>query len=235
MTDAGDAAAGAERDAPSDAHEAPPPFRTRGIVPDDAPAPVVDDRSHPSLYLNRELSELEFQERVLFEAIDERNPLLERVRFLAILTRNLDEFFMKRIGGLKQQMAAGVTEPTPDGRGPEAQWALALEKARDLFDRQAACYRESVRGALAEAGIAVVDHDDLSDDQRAAMRDYFETNVLPTLTPLTFDPAHPFPFISNLSLSLGVYTAGEGDGPTFSRVKIPENRPRLVAVEPGKT
>ena len=207
------------------------PFHTRGTTTEE-PA-TGGDRMDPSLYLNRELSELEFQERVLFEAIDERNPLLERVKFLAILTRNLDEFFMKRIGGLKQQMAAGVTETTPDGRGPREQWEQALEKARDLFDRQSACYGEEIQGLLAEAGIEVRAYEDLADDQRTAMREYFETNVLPTLTPLTFDPAHPFPFISNLSLSLGVRTRRDGEDPKFSRVKIPENRPRLVAVEEG--
>ncbi|MFC7234359.1 polyphosphate kinase 1 [Halosegnis marinus] len=205
-------------------------FVTRGHAAD---APATGDLADPSLYLNRELSELEFQERVLYEAVDDRNPLLERVKFLAILTRNLDEFFMKRIGGLKQQMAAGVTETTPDGRGPAEQWELALEKARDLFVRQADCYREEIRGRLEEAGIVVAEYDDLTDAQAASMRDYFETNVLPTLTPLTFDPAHPFPFISNLSLSLGVRTRRDGEDPKFSRVKIPENRPRLVPVEEG--
>jgi polyphosphate kinase len=204
---------------------------------DDAPAPVDPegvDLSDPSYYLNRELSQLEFQERVLNEALDGRHALLERVRFLAIFTKNLDEFFMKRIGGLKQQIEAGVTEPTVDGRTPTEQWAEAIERARPLFERQTECYHEAVRPALAEAGIRILDYDELGPDERAAMREYFETSVLPTLTPLTFDPAHPFPFISNLSLSLGVLTRRDDeDEPTFTRIKVPQNRPRLVPVEEG--
>ncbi|WP_435197122.1 polyphosphate kinase 1 [Natronomonas sp. EA1] len=204
--------------------------RTTGIA--DAWDPVSGDVAldDSRLYLNRELSELEFQERVLYEALDDRNPLLERVKFLGLLTKNLDEFFMKRIGGLKQQMAADVTELTPDGRTPEQQWAEALEKARPIFERQVTSWHDELRPALAAAGIEVVDHDDLTASERAGLRDYFETSVLPTLTPLTFDPAHPFPFLSNLSLSLAVRTQREGEDVKFSRVKIPENRPRLVQV-----
>jgi polyphosphate kinase len=167
-----------------------------GPVPDPTGEAAVD-LSDPSLYVNRELSMLEFQRRVLHEALDDRTPLLERARFLGLFTKNVDEFFMKRVGGLKQQIDAGVTERTVDGRTPEAQWREALETVRPLFERQSACWRETVRPALADAGVYVHDYDDLSDAQRAEVRDYFERNVLPTLTPLAFDPAHPFPFISN--------------------------------------
>jgi polyphosphate kinase len=186
------------------------------------------DLDDPALYLNRELSELAFQRRVLHEALDERNPLLERAKFLAILTRNIDEFFMKRVGGLKQQLDAGVTELTPDGRTPDAQLEAIMTESRALFERQADCYAD-VRDALAAEGVRVVDWAALDPAEQAALDDYFEESVLPTLTPLTFDPAHPFPFISNLSLSMAVLTR---DGPEtkFSRVKIPQNRPRLVAV-----
>ncbi|AFK19446.1 polyphosphate kinase 1 [Haloferax mediterranei ATCC 33500] len=191
------------------------------------------DLSDPQYYLNRELSQLEFQSRVLNEALDDRNPLLERVRFLAIFTKNLDEFFMKRVGGLKQQIDAGVTEQTTDGRTPQEQWEEVIDKARPLFERQAACYREEIRPALAAEGIHICDYDDLTPDQQSEMREYFEVSVLPVLTPLSFDPAHPFPFISNLSLSLAVITRGDDsdDDLTFTRVKIPQNRPRLVEVE----
>jgi polyphosphate kinase len=197
----------------------------------DDPADV--DLSDPQFYLNRELSELAFQQRVLHEALDDRNPLLERAKFLAIFTQNMDEFFMKRVGGLKQQMDAGVTELTADGRTPDEQWAEILETSRTMFDTQSRCYRDQVRPALAEAGIHLVDHDDLEESTRAALREYFENSVLPTLTPLTFDPAHPFPFISNLSLSLAVLTRDEDDGESrkFSRVKIPSNRPRLIPLD----
>jgi polyphosphate kinase len=198
----------------------------------DGPAPEALDLAASDFYLNRELSELQFQKRVLFEAEDERNPLLERAKFLAIFTRNMDEFFMKRVGGLKQQIDAGVTELTPDGRTPEQQHTEILREARGMVERQAACYHDAVRPLLAEAGVEIVDHDDVARAERAALRDYFEANVLPTLTPLTFDPAHPFPFISNLSLSLAVLTRDDAEEDLqFSRVKIPKNRPRLVAIE----
>jgi polyphosphate kinase len=195
------------------------------------PDPDID-LTDPALYLNRELSELAFQRRVLREAEDERNPPLERAKFLAILTKNLDEFFMKRIGGLEQQMAAGVTEPTPDGMTPAEQWEAAFRTARPMFDRQDACWREAVRPMLAEEGIEIVEIDSLSGADRSTLRDRFQDSVLPTLTPLTFDPAHPFPFISNLSLSMAVLTRGpEGEDPTFSRIKIPENRPRFLQLD----
>ncbi len=104
------------------------------------------------------------------------------MKFLAILTRNLDEFFRKRVGGLKQQIAAGVTDATPDGRTPAEQWEEVLTEARSLFDRQSACYREEIRPALADAGIELVEYDDLSSDERTDVRDHFESSVLPTLT-----------------------------------------------------
>lgn len=184
----------------------------------------------PDLYLNREYSKLEFEDRVLHEALDPTNPLLERVRFLSICTRNLDEFFMKRVGGLKQQMVAGITKPTVDGRTPAEQWEGALQRSRDMLNRQAECYADEIRPALADEGIHIVDYEELTSDERSEVRRYFEETVLPTLTPLTFDPAHPFPFISNLSLSLAVLTRKGDDEPKFSRVKVPRNIPRLVDV-----
>jgi len=191
-----------------------------------------DDLSNPIAYLNRELSELSFQWRVLYEALDDRNPPLERLKFLALLTKNMDEFFMKRIGGLKQQIDAEVTDRTVDGRTPTDQWEAALEFARPIFETQSRCYHEAVKPTLADNGIEIVEYDTLSGEETAALREYFERDVLPTLTPLTFDPAHPFPFISNLSLSLSVLTTDETGDKKFSRVKIPKNRPRLVPVLP---
>jgi polyphosphate kinase len=207
-----------------------PPGGPRPLDPAERPF----DPDDPVWYLNRELSELAFHQRVLHEALDERNPLLERVRFLTIVTRNLDEFFMKRIGGLKQQIDAGLTELSVDGRTPREQWAASLETAERMFDAQSACFAE-VRPLLADAGIHVVDHGELTERERSNLREYFESDVLPTLTPLTFDPAHPFPFISNLSLSLAVRTRREEGEPRFSRVKIPENRPRLVRIREAWT
>ncbi|MFB6120411.1 MAG: polyphosphate kinase 1 [Halobacteriaceae archaeon] len=196
------------------------------------PIPDTDDvdLSDPRWYLNRELSELSFQKRVLHEALDPRNPVLERVRFLGLFTKNIDEFCMKRIGGLKQQMAGEVSGLTPDGRTPEEQWRLALDTLASLFERQDACYRTVAEKLLPSAGIEVVRHESLSLDEKRALREHFQSEVLPTLTPLTFDPAHPFPFISNLSLSLAVRTRRDGEEPKFSRVKIPENQPRLLRV-----
>lgn len=193
-----------------------------------------DTLDNPDLYLSRELSKLEFNRRVLHEAIDDRNPLLERTRFLSIFTRNMDEFFMKRVGGLKQQIAANITEPAPDGRTPMEQWEAVVSKAGPLLARQAQCYRQAIRPALAEAGIRFVDYHDLSPSEQDDLDSYFERSVLPTLTPVTFDPAHPFPHISNRSLSLAVLTADSAeDDPTFCRIKVPQNRPRLIPVEDG--
>jgi polyphosphate kinase len=189
------------------------------------------DLTDAEYYLSRELSKLEFNGRVLAEATDERNPLLERVKFLAIFTRNMDEFFMKRVGGLEQQRAANITDRSPDGRTPDEQWRDVLAKAGPLLERQARCYHDHLRPALAEEGIDILDYDDLSADEQATLDDYFESSVLPTLTPLTIDSAKPFPHISNLSLSLGVLTQQPHESEaTFSRVKIPKNQPRLVQV-----
>jgi len=189
--------------------------------------------SGPERYLSRELSELAFQRRVLREATDDRNPLLERVKFLGILTQNLDEFFQKRIGELKLKTEAGVTERTADGRTPDEERREALERAAGLLDRQAACYRGLV-DELADAGVDVAAYEDLDAGARRDLRERFEADVLPVLTPLTFDPAHPFPHISNLSLSIAVLTREDGDDdPTFSRVKVPGNRPRLLDVGDG--
>ncbi|MFC7075861.1 polyphosphate kinase 1 [Haloarcula halophila] len=202
---------------------------------DELPPPYEPDRDvdlqDPELYLNRELSELSFQRRVMHEALDDRNPLLERVRFLSIVTRNLDEFVMKRIGGLKQQIEAGITEAAADGRTPQEQWTEVHDVLGPMLEKQADCYRSMLRPALADAGIDILAYEDLTAAEQTRMREYFEESVLPTLTPLSFDPAHPFPFISNRSLSLAVLTRSpDTEEPTFTRVKIPPNRPRLVQV-----
>lgn len=183
-------------------------------------------------YLNRELSELEFQSRVLHEAEDSRNPLLERVRFLAYFTKNTDEFFMKRVGGLKQQIEANVTNRTVDGRTPEEQWREILEKVRPMFERQTDVWKNELKPSLSESGIHIHEYEDLSEETQSQLRTYFRESILPTLTPLSYDPAHPFPFISNLSLSLGILTRNEAEEePTFTRVKIPPNQPRLVEIQ----
>ena len=186
------------------------------------------DPTDEEYYLNRELSELALQERVLHEGMDERNPPLERLRFLAYFTKNTDEFFMKRIGGLKQRIDAGITEPTPDGRTPKEQWREVLDTVRPLFDRQSEYWQTTLQPTLAEAGIRIRDPDELPADVQTRLRTRFEKSILPTLTPLAFDPAHPFPFISNLSLSLAVLSSDGNGERTFTRIKIPPNQPRLV-------
>ena len=186
------------------------------------------DPTDTAYYLNRELSELGLQERVLHEGMDDRNPPLERLRFLAYFTKNTDEFFMKRVGGLKQQIDAGITDRTPDGRTPEEQWREVLDTVRPLFREQSEYWETTLRPALDDAGIRIRDPEALSVEAREALQTRFEESILPTLTPLAFDPAHPFPFISNLSLSLAVLSEDGSGETTFTRIKIPPNQPRLL-------
>ena len=180
---------------------------------------------------NRELSWLDFNWRVLQEAIDERNRLLERLKFLAITASNLDEFFRKRVGGLKRQHAAGMANLKLDGWTPEFQLQLIAEAVRPMVDTQSNCLLDDILPGLAEHGLRIRGYDDLSFEQQQDLRQYFLREVYPILTPLAVDPGHPFPFISNLSLSLGVLLRDpSSDEMRFSRVKIPQNRPRWVSL-----
>jgi polyphosphate kinase len=187
-----------------------------------APAVVIDsDLKSPDLYLNRELTWLAFDQRVLDEAFDEQNPLLERLKFLAISASNLDEFFMKRIGGLKQQLAAGMHELTVDGRTPQQQITECYAVIRDLDGNQRQLL-PSLLEKLRGFGIEIVRFEDLSADERASARDDYFRNIFPLMTPQVMDPAHPFPFISNLSLNLLVTVRQAGDAePSLARVKVP--------------
>src|SRR5262245_53395190 len=164
-----------------------------------APQAPVADLESPLLYLNRELTWLAFNRRVLAEAQDRRVPLLERVKFLAITASNLDEFFMKRIGGLKQQVAAGFQELTVDGRTPQQQIAECYAEIRDFEAEQRRLFRE-LSELLAQQDFHVTSYDALPAAEQRALRDQYCRNVFPLVTPLAMDPAHPFPFISNLSL-----------------------------------
>jgi len=193
-------------------------------------API--DLGSPEYYINRELSLLEFQYRVLEEAQDERNPLLERVKFLAILGSNLDEFFMVRVAGLKQQIAAGVHDSSFDGLTPAAQLAAVRTKASKLIAQAKLHFLTVIRPALAQAGISILDYGELNDAQRAETRRYFEESVFPVLTPLAFDPGRPFPHISNLSLNLAILIRDASGEEHFARVKIPGTLPQLVALRP---
>ena len=213
----------------------------RAAVQDPAPAetpppakPPDVDLGDPTLYLNRELTWLEFNRRVLNEAEDERTPLLERVKFLAIVSSNLDEFFMKRIGGLKQQVGAGVQELTVDGRTPQQQIDEAQAVVSEIERRKERLLPE-VLGGLAEHGIQVLDYADLKEEERDALRTNYIENVMPLVTPQAIDPAHPFPFISNLSLNLLVTLNYKEEEATAARVKVPigAGLPRFLRIEGG--
>lgn len=190
--------------------------------------PGRDDR-HPDL-LNRELSWLAFNDRVLALAGDSRVPLLERVKFLAIFSGNLDEYFQVRVAGLKDQVAAGVTATTADGRTPREQLDEIRAWVLDSTKRQQELWLGEVRPALHGAGVRLCSWDDLSDDDRAALSDEFDRRIFPVLTPLAVDPGHPFPYISNLSLSLAVRLL-DGEDEYFARVKVPDILPRFLPLD----
>ncbi len=195
--------------------------RAAGGTPAVRLQPVVQDLHAPELYLNRELTWLEFDRRVLHEAQDSRNPLLERMKFLAITASNLDEFFMKRIGGLKQQVAAGMQELTVDGRTPLQQIAECYARVRQLEEEQRRLLPELL-DLLKSQGIRLRRYSDLAAAEQQALRDYYFRNIFPLVTPLAMDPAHPFPFISNLSLNLLVTVRYPKDTePLMARVKVP--------------
>lgn len=187
----------------------------------------------PRRYFNRELSWLEFNARVLEEAMDDRRPLLERVKFLSIFHNIRDEFFMIRVSGLREQMQSGLEEPSEDGLTPSEQLTLIRQRVLALERKAHHYFEQGLRCRLAEAGIYLQDYQDLSRRQRAALKTYFDRNVYPVLTPLAVDPGHPFPHISNLSLSLAVILRDPDGVERFARVKIPQQvLPRFVPVEP---
>ena len=187
-----------------------------------------------TLYLNRELTWLAFNQRVLHEAEDPRNPLLERVKFIAIVSNNLDEFYMKRIGGLKQQVAAGYKEPTVDGRTPQQQIRESNKVVREIQARQSEIWR-ALKKELKREDIDLVCYKDLTESEQGSMRKAFQERVLPLLTPLAMDPSHPFPFISNLNLNLLVTLRyPQEETPVLARIKVPlhkEFAPRYYPVE----
>ena len=191
---------------------------------------MTDPLSDPKLLINRELSWLAFNERVLHEALDERTPLLERLKFLSIVSTNLDEFYMVRVAGLRRQVAAGVTQTTPDGMTPQEQLDAIDVRVKALLGKQRACLDDVVLPALSAHGIRLIGMDELSPSEWAIVDQFFETQVFPVLTPLAVDPAHPFPYISNLSLSLAVEIRDEATGTEhFARVKVPKSLPRWVS------
>ena len=206
------------------------------LVPDETNAEVDVlpriDLSDPTLYINRELSWIEFNGRCRPGRSRRCTaPAAERVKFLAIFSSNLDEFFMIRVSGLKDQIAAGVTNTPPDGMTPTQQFAAIREKLLPLVDEQRRIYQEDLLPELAAAGVEILDYADLDETSRDWLRDYFNAQIFPVLTPLAFDPGRPFPHISNLSLNLAVSVCDPKDERRFARLKVPTSLPRLVALE----
>jgi polyphosphate kinase len=200
------------------------------LAPAGASPRVEEDLGRPELYLNRELSWLRFDERVLEEALDPGNPLLERANFLAIFYSNLDEFFMVRVSGLLQQRKTGVLERPPDGMTPTEQLQAIREQLLPLLARADACWIDDLAPRLASAGVRIVSHAELGVAQQRALRRRFEREIFPVLTPLAFDPGHPFPHISNRSINLAVVVRDRDQGEKFARLKVPGNFPRLLQV-----
>ena len=190
------------------------------------------EAGHPDLYFNRELSWLDFNWRVLFLAKDKRVPLLERVRFLSIASSNLDEFFRKRVGGLKRQMAAGVRKLSPDGRTPEEQILLIAKAVPSMYKAMGEIWNDELKPELKEdADVWIKKFSELTPAERHRVNKYFHEQLFPILTPLAVDPGHPFPFISNLSLSLAVILKHPvRETEHFARIKVPVSRGRWIQV-----
>jgi polyphosphate kinase len=201
--------------------------------PADSKSSIAEDPdlNDPKYYLNRELSQLDFQWRVLEEAMDERNPLLERLKFLAIVDSNLSEFFMVRVGGLRLQKDAGVSNTSADGMSPARQLAAIRKESLTLMQACRDLLKTRLLPALASVGIRVLNHSDLTVRQKQTVDGYFDEVIFPVLTPLAVDSGHPFPFISNLSVNLAVLIKDKEGRQRFARVKVPTTLPQLVPVK----
>ncbi|EKF24307.1 polyphosphate kinase 1 [Mycolicibacterium hassiacum DSM 44199] len=198
-------------------------------APPAATSPTIDNALPEDRYLNRELSWLDFNSRVLALAADPSLPLLERAKFLAIFASNLDEFYMVRVAGLKRRDKMGLSVRSADGLSPREQLRRINERTQQISIRHAHVFLDSVRPALADEGIVIVTWNELDTDERARLEKYFHEQVFPVLTPLAVDPAHPFPFVSGLSLNLAVTVKHPEDGGQhFARVKVPDNVDRFV-------
>jgi polyphosphate kinase len=191
----------------------------------------VINLNDPQYYFNRELSWLEFNRRVLAEALDERTLLLERLKFMAIFSSNLDEFFMVRIAALKKQVAAGVSKLSMDGCTAQQQLEAITKVLTPMFQEQHRHFEKVLKKSLVKSGIHLLNYVDLNQEQRAYINGYFEDYIFPVLTPLAVDPSHPFPYISNLSLNLAVILKDpQIDHELFARVKVPKVLPRFIAL-----
>ncbi len=204
---------------------------------------AVDD---PKFLTNRELSWLEFNRRVLEEALDNTTPLLERLKFLSIFSTNLDEFFMIRVSGLKEQIAEGINNPSPDGMTAAQQLCGIQELVRPMVEQQTLCLQKEVLPQLAEAGIKIYAYQDLKSGEKKKLDEYFLKNVFPVLTPQAVDESHPFPYVSNLSLNLGLIVEPDKsfdhgklkhlfNRSRFVRIKLPPNLSRLIPINDEET
>ncbi len=204
---------------------------------------AVDD---PKFLTNRELSWLEFNRRVLEEALDNTTPLLERLKFLSIFSTNLDEFFMIRVSGLKEQIAEGINNPSPDGMTAAQQLCGIQELVRPMVEQQTLCLQKEVLPQLAEAGIKISTYQKLKSDEKKKLDEYFLKNVFPVLTPQAVDESHPFPYVSNLSLNLGLIVEPDKsfdhgklkhlfNCSRFVRIKLPPNLSRLIPINDEET
>jgi polyphosphate kinase len=209
----------------------PAPMPVQTAVPAATPPAAAPAATGPVEFLSRDLGWLEFNRRVLNEALDDRNPPLERLRFLGIFTTNLDEFFMKRVGGLKRQAATAPASLLPDGMTPAETLAAIRQKVIPLLKQQGECFTNVLRPLLAQNGVHLLDWEQLTEAEREEANLYFRANVFPVLVPLAVDPGNPFPFISNLSTSLGVILLHpDRQENLFARVKVPEVLPRWIAL-----
>lgn len=192
---------------------------------------TVSESASGCRILNRELSLLDFQARVLEEAADPRNPPLERLKFLSIFASNMDEFFMVRVSGIKKLKRGRYPDLSPDGLTPREQLRLIRKRALKLYRQAHFLYRDEIQPALDSAGVHILNYNKLNDANRAKVDAYFQQVVYPVLTPLLLDSAHPFPHISNLSLNLAIVIKGANGREKFARLKIPETLPRLIQIE----
>jgi len=214
------------------------PETTATATPSGAEDPVADERDlyDPYLYINREISWLQFNDRVLAMAADPQFPLLERLKYLAIFSSNLDEFFMVRVSGLRDQVQTGMVTRGSDGWTPSETLEAIAKHVGPTIEHQVRVFLDEVSPAMAEAGIRIADISELNSQERDFLHDYFHRQVFPVLTPLAVDPSHPFPYISNLSLSLAVTVRYPGTSrDRFARVKVPGILPRFVPLGDGST
>ncbi len=198
------------------------------VLPPNDPSLTLSD---PVLYINRELSLLEFQRRVLEEAQDEHNPLLERIKFLAIFGSNMDEFFMVRVSGIRKQVEAHILDVTADGLMPRDVLAAIRKQANELYNAAQHCLHQKLLPRLEKSGVHVLDYAKLNRSQQEKLDLYFREVVFPVLTPLALDPGHPFPHISNLSLNLAIVIRDRKGNEKFARLKVPDTLPRLVPLK----